>query len=249
MDKTSIRVRTGQSIKDFIQLGSRMRNIGVLNVKIRKITDSEVHREVLNKYYQLLVDTNYLGNEAYEVMVLRKSYKEILKSYPNIAESYLRNIIYKEAKRVFSELGCDPYQAILDGELTDEDGKGLINVLHKKILENGKRGDVAYVSTANNVRYTSAGLLTDQMNLDFKKYATLDGDYIQSFNDEEMFAVIAKKFQILSKSYFDNLMKDIDERLIGYYMYLLNTDEKLLTEKQRGQRQQLREVWWLSDVD
>ncbi|MFV1457779.1 hypothetical protein, partial [Bacillus mycoides] len=131
MDKTSIRERTGQSIKDFIQLGSRMRNVGVLNVNIRKFTNSEVHKEMLNKYYQLLVDTNYLGNQAYEVMVLRKPYKEVLEAYPNIAESYLPNIIYKEAKRVFSDLGCDPYQDILDGKLTDEDAKGLINVLHK----------------------------------------------------------------------------------------------------------------------
>ncbi|MFV1457778.1 hypothetical protein, partial [Bacillus mycoides] len=72
-------------------------------------------------------------------------------------------------------------------------------------------------------RYSSAELLTDKMNLDFSKYAKLDGDYIQSFQDEEAFALIAKRFQILSKEYFDNLMKDVDERLIGYFMYLLNT--------------------------
>ncbi|PGT89946.1 hypothetical protein [Bacillus thuringiensis] len=241
------RQRTGQSIKDFLKLGGRMRNTGILNVNIRKFAKSPIHLEVLNKYFTLLVDTNFLNGVAYDVIVHGKKRKEIVAKYPNIAESYVRNLVYRDAKRVFNEIGCDPYLAIKEGLMTEDDAKHVSNTLEKHILENGKRGDAGTYEDGYSQTPQSRGMLTDHVQIDFKTYAEIDADYIKTFRNDADFVAIAKRFQLLSKPYFDNFMRDVDKRLVGYFMFLLNTDDSKLTERQKVQKNQLRQVWWLHE--
>ncbi|PGR83733.1 hypothetical protein [Bacillus cereus] len=241
------RQKVGRSIKDFLKLGGRMKNRGVLQVNVRKVTRNPALIEVLNKYYTLLVETNFLSGVAYEVLVLGRNRKEVVRKYPHVAETYVRNLVYRDAKRVFAELGCDPYKDIKDGIIVEENAPALNNVLDKLILTNGKKGDARTYEDDLFGTSQSKGMLTDNVQIDFKQYAEIDSEYIRTFRGDEEFRLLAKRFQILSKPYFDNFMRDTDKRLVGYFMFLLNTDDDQLTEKQKIQKEQLKQVWWLHE--
>lgn len=246
------RVRTGQSIKDFVALGGKKRNGSVLHAKLTQVTKNELYIDLLLKYFYLLVHTNFLSDVAYDVLILRLTYKEVLDKYPEVKESYLRNIVYKEGKRVFTELGCDPYIAVKNQELTASEAEALLEVIKDKTRVNGHKGVLGGV---NVIRGNEGGIfatnkeLDSKMTLDFTKFAELDEGYIKDFQNDTEFVRVAKKLRMLSKGYADMILNSIDSRLLGYYFYLMNEREDKLSDAQLLRKQQLREVWWLNDGD
>ena len=252
MEMVKERVRTGQSIKDFVALSGKKRNSSVLYSKLSQLTDNKIMTDLLMKYFYLLVHTNFLSDVAYDVLIARLTYKEVLVKYPEIKESYLRNIVYKEGKRVFTELGCDPYSLLDSKDVSDKDTVQLLELINDKIRMHGVRG---MLGGGNILRGTGGGVfaankeLLTQLNIDFAKYAEIDEDFISHFEKDAEFVQVAKKLRMLSKSYADAVLNNIDSKLLGYFYYLLSEREEKLSEVQVSRKQQLREVWWLRDVN
>ena len=85
-------------IKRFLDLGGRFRSNALLLNKVQTMTNNQKVVTVSDLFWQLLVDTYYLKDEAYDVLVKLDSYAEIEARY-GTKKSYIRNIVYREKLR------------------------------------------------------------------------------------------------------------------------------------------------------
>ena len=136
-------------IKRFLDLGGRFRSNALLLNKVQTMTNNQKVVTVSDLFWQLLVDTYYLKDEAYDVLVKLDSYAEIEARY-GTKKSYIRNIVYREKLRLSDEIGVDIYlDLILYNTKTDKELDNLIDILNNSISKVEKRVQNGHLNKLN----------------------------------------------------------------------------------------------------
>lgn len=199
----------------------------------RKITQDSAELHLLERYYHLLVSTDYLRDEVYDFLVRRMRYKEI-SATRGVNENYLRNIIHKEIQRIYDDITEDPF-ALVRYESRSDDKKELVSILIDRI-------DVL-ISHHNIIVAEDLG---DFMVLDLGEYSEEYNEFDGEIN-EELFYETIERLKYLSKPYLNTLFEQMDQRLLGYVVYLLGTKDRNLSERDKNKKQSVKELWFLPD--
>lgn len=231
-----VQVKNAISIKDFLKIGSNYRDIRLLRIGSKKITKNAQELHLMERYFHLLVNTDFLRRDVYDFLVRQRTYKEVSERH-GVNQNYLRNIIYREIKRVFTDISDDPYALIRyrDYVPTDEDRENAVQELTRRIellIENHE------VIRAND--------LTDFMVMDIgdfaEEYTEYDGEI-----DNAMFKEIVDRLRYLSKPYLNTLFEHMDKKMLGYVIYLLITRERNLSDRDKRNKEVIKDTWFLPD--
>lgn len=227
-------VKNALSVRDFLNLGSNYRDIGLLKLSIKRITRSEAERHLLERYFYLLVNTDYFRAEAYEVLVKRKTYKEVAERY-GLKENYLRNLVHYEVRKIYEDVTEDPYALVRYRDYVEDKElkKDLVEILADRI-------DLLI----SNHNIVVAENIEEYMVVDMGEYSDIYREYDGNI-DDELFAEMVERLKYLSKPYLNMLFKRIDERTLGYIVYLLITKDSNLSERDRENKKYVKEAWFI----
>lgn len=222
-------VKNNKSIKDLVDLGGKSGDIRLFRAGAKKFTSDEKELLLLERYFVLIVYTDYLRPEVKEFFVNRKSYKQIYEMFPDMGDGYLRTLIYNERNRLFGDLVVDPLYEVKIKNLAVEEVKALTDRIDELIKKQ------TIIDSVNPLDY---------LYIDLKEFADIDREFNRYVKDQD-FIQSAKKLQSISKPYMEMVLNAIDKKLLGYFVYLLTTKDDSLTDKDKIKKRQLREVWWL----
>ena len=226
-------VKNGISVREFLKLGSSYRDIRLMRMSSKKITRDAAELHLLERYYHLLVNTDYLREEVYEFLVGQKTYEYISNTY-GTHKNYLRNVIYKEVQKIFEDIADDPFAVVRYGDyVSEEDRKDLVDILTERIEV-----------LISNHQLIYAENLSEFMVMDIEKHSDVYREYNGAI-DEELFYDTVDRLKYLSKPYLNALFTKIDRRLLGYILYLLNTKDSNLSERDINNKQVIKESWFL----
>lgn len=224
----NIEVNNGRSVRKMVELGSENKDYRLVRQRAKEFTSSEVELSMLEDYYRLLVNTTYLREEAYEFIVNGKTYKQIIKEL-EVNEGYMRNIVYKETRRIFAEIGTDPLADVLMGGVSKEE----VERTHSKIIELSKK------ENSKNEKWVA-----DLFSFDIESKSIIDRGFNRKIEDSD-FQELADVLKYFVKPYQEMLLEEIDERYLGYIFYLLRADDKSLLEEDLERKKSLQLGWLL----
>jgi len=208
------------SIRDFLNLGGKFRDERLMKTGIRRFTSNEKEIDILKKYYFLLVNTDYLREEVYELFIGQKTHKEVVEEY-RVHENYMRNIVHLEVKRVFKELTEDPYAIVRYGYYKEEQG------LREEIME---RISIILDSLLENVSIKKTRDLLDFLVINIENHANSYNEY-EGHIDQEVLQETIDRIKYLSKPYLERMFGGVDKRVLGFIVYLLTTNNNRLSER------------------
>lgn len=211
-------------IKRFLDLGGRFRSNALLLNKVQTMTNNQKVVAVSDLFWQLLVDTYYLKDEAYDVLVKLDSYAEIEARY-GTKKSYIRNIVYREKLRLSDEIGVDIYlDLILYNTKTDKELDNLIDILNNSISKVEKRVQNGHLN---------------KLNISMDEYVAHRNNSLSN----ETFAKMVTVLKPISKEYMKPFITNSD---LGYLKYLLTEEDDYLNEKDYERKKYLLQEWWLN---
>lgn len=212
-------------IKRFLDLGGKSRSNAMMLNRVQSMTDNKRIVQLTNAYWKLLVDTFYLKEEAYDVLINLDSYATVEERY-GTKSSYIRNIVYREKKRLTSDIGVDIYlDVLLYNMKSDSEIEYLTAVIMDLINQTELRDEVGYLD---------------------KVIIPLD-DYPVHRNTEltnDSFVKMANVLKPLSKTYLKPILDSSD---MGYIKYLLTEPDEYLSEQDLSRKSYLLQTWWLNE--
>lgn len=225
-------VKNAYSIKNLLDLGGKYRDIELLRVKARKYTSDELEIKLLEKFFFLLVNTDYLEDEAYAFLVEGKSYRQIVEEY-NIKYSTLKNKIHHNTKRVYEDLVEDPLALIRypSEYVTKKEKEDAVDRLLDRIEVIIKNYTIVKIDN-----------LLDYMLVDFSKYSERYDNKDGKIDSQE-YEQFIKRMQYLSKPYLERIFQMVDKHILGYVTYLLTTSDRRLSERDLIKKKELCELW------
>lgn len=215
-------------------MGGKRRDRELMLTGARKFTSNSEELHLLDRYYYLLVNTDYLREAVYGFFVDGKSYEQLTVDF-KIHKNYVRNVIYKEVKRLFEEVTEDPFALITNKEyeIGDNSREQLVDVLINRIER--------MIKNQKTRRFDE---LVDYMLVDLKEQGEFDTEYNGKI-DEQEFGALINRLQYLSKPYLDSFFDVVDKKMVGYIAYLLTTSNRKLSERDKAKKQEICEVWFL----
>lgn len=213
-------------LREIMKLGGTRKSGSVMTSKVMIATGDTSLTEFSEKLWRLITETDYLRPSVYGVVVEGLTHKESSETY-DVKESYLRNLIGIEGRRLEEDLGMDvlPYLQG-EGEKLTRNEISALNMIVEGLLEVVEPLEEGVFDKLNiDIRDTRAVRNTDMS----------DGDFIKGIQSLEM----------LSKPKLESAITDAGDELIGYIVHILRTDEKYLTESDKTRKEILEEVWWL----
>lgn len=232
-----------QGLKQFLNLGTSMRNTTIVESKLREKTQNVDIINIVLDYYLLLTRTNFLRKEMYDFYVLNLSYKKIAKKY-DIKSSSIRNIIYRETLRIQDVLGgYNIYQMWKDNTFTNAN-IGIIQVIIETTLANSDieekdfEAELALVSPKRKSKIDVS--LAEDNNFLEGKLCVTPSEIVadRRFNtqvNENQFKQILQVITALSEKNQQQLVNKYDSRLWGYidYLYKMPISSLTTTDKER----------------
>ena len=215
-------------------MGSKYRDIKLMLTGAKQYTETKEELDMLEKYYFLVVNTDYLREDVYAFLVDQKTYKEIVEEF-GVHENYVRNIIYKEIKRLFDDITEDPFALIRykdymeDYELRREK----VEVLNQRLER-----------IISNLTVRRTNDLLDYMVVNLEKYGNGYSEY-EGDIDRELLDDTVERLQYLSQPYLDKLFSVVDDRIVGYIVYLLTTNNRRLSSRDVGVKEEICDMWYL----
>lgn len=202
-----------KKIKDFLGLSGNNRSSIILESKLLSMAMPKNKQEVLLEYLDLLKNSSILKPVAYDFYINRLNYKELQNKY-GLSKIQVSNKINRSTSKLFEEIGSDVYEEMLRRDITARE----IEYYRKFIMKLKVR-----FKKQNNE-------LTEQLLIDINEYFPKIVEENPGITQDEL-AIIAKKFETLSKPYLNILLNAIDDKQLGYIKYLLLTDNKELSSK------------------
>lgn len=192
--------------------------------KVQTMTNNQKVVAVSDLFWQLLVDTYYLKDEAYDVLVKLDSYDEIEARY-GTKKSYIRNIVYREKLRLSDEIGVDIYlDLLLYNTKTDKELDNLIDILNNSISKVEKRVKNGHLN---------------KLNISMDEYVAHRNNSLSN----ETFSKMVTVLKPISKEYMKPFITNSD---LGYLKYLLTEEDEYLNEKDYERKKYLLQEWWLN---
>lgn len=212
-------------IKRFLDLGGKTRANAMMLNRVQAMTDNKHIVTLANAFWKLLVDTFYLKDEAYDVLINLDSYATVEERY-GTKSSYIRNIVYREKKRLTSDIGVDIYlDVLLYNMKSDSEIDHLTEVILGLINQTELRDAVGYL---------------DKVIIPLDNYTVHRNTELT--NDD--FVKMATVLKPLSKAYLKPILESSD---IGYIKYLLTESDEFLSEQDLSRKSFLLQTWWLNE--
>jgi len=213
-------------------MGGKHRDKELMLLSARKYTSNPEELYLLERYFYLLVNTDFLKPAVYAFLINGKTYKQVSEEF-NLKESYMRNFIYKNVRNVFDEISGDPLAFIRykNDDMRRTDRENEIDRLTDRIDILIKKRDIR----------RHDGLL-DYMLVDFSKYGE-QCDNRDGKIDEEEYEEFIKRMQYISKPYLESLFNLVDENIFGYIVYLLTAGERRLSDRDKIKKKELMDLW------
>lgn len=224
----NIDVENGKSIRKLVSLGTEYGDATVIRVRAKEFTMDDSEIIMLEMYYQLIVQSTYLRDEVYDFLVRGNTYKQIIKKY-RVKSGNLRNLIYRQTKELFDEIGNDPLAKVI----LKECNRNLVEANISRITEMLDRESIRVVHK-----------IQDIFTFDIESKSEIDRTFNKKIEEDE-FQELANVMKYYVKPYRDLILNSIDERLIGYIYYLLRTDDDSLLEEDLARKNYLRMGWML----
>lgn len=230
-------VKNAFSVREFLKLGGKNKDISIMRVNSRKYTRDAEELHLMERYYTLLVNTDYLEEELYKTLVEEKSYEEASEE-TNVKIGYLKNIVHEGIRKIYEDLTGDPFALVRYREdFNQEIGEEV------RILEVQRLTELIELTIEDYTMIKMDGI-DDMMVYDFGDYAE---DY-REFNgeiNEELFNETIDRMKYISKPYLDILYNQMDKRTLGYVKYLLLTREERLSRRDQENKKLIKDIWFL----
>ena len=215
-------------------MGSDYRDVKLMLSGVSKYTTNKEELRMLESYYFLLVNTDYLREDVYAFLVDQKTYKEVVEEF-GVHENYIRNIIYKEVRRLFSDLTEDPFAIVRNREYMDDPEKReeIVDILNQRLER-----------VISNLTVKRTNDLMDFMVINIEKYSDNYAEY-EGEIDSEVLDDVVMRLQYLSQPYLERLFERMDKRVLGYIVYLLSTSNRKLSGRDIGVKEEICDMLFL----
>lgn len=215
-------------------MGSDYRDVKLMLSGVSKYTTNKEELRMLESYYFLLVNTDYLREDVYAFLVDQKTYKEVVEEF-GVHENYIRNIIYKEVRRLFSDLTEDPFAIVRNREYMDDPEKReeIVDILNQRLER-----------VISNLTVKRTNDLLDFMVINIEKYSDNYAEY-EGEIDSEVLDDVVMRLQYLSQPYLERLFERMDKRVLGYIVYLLSTSNRKLSGRDIGVKEEICDMLFL----
>jgi len=213
-------------IKDILKLGGQKQSKDVMTSRVMINTGSESFTEFANKLWDLIVNTDYIRPDVHAVLVKGLTHREASETY-DVKESYLKNLVGIEGNRLEEDLGMDVYPYLSgEEELPSKTRIDALNTIAEGLIS-----------------------ASEPLHEDLFSRLTFDIQSKRSVRDSHLsdsdFIGVVQNLEFLSKAKMESRLEEAGQYTLGYIVYLLRTDDKYLTEKDKTRKEIIKEVWWL----
>lgn len=227
-------VKNTISAKDFLKMGSKYRDVKLMMTGARKYTSDPREIEMLEKYYYLIANTDYLREDVYAFLVDEKSYKEVVEEY-GVHENYIRNIIYKEVNRLYEDITEDPYAFVRYKDYRDqfENPEEVVEILNQRLEQ-----------IISNLTVRRTNDMLDYLVVNIEQYSEQYSEF-EGEVDTETLDDMLTRLQYLSQPYLEKLFGMMDKRLLGYVVYLLSTNNRNLSKRDVNKKEEICDMLFI----
>lgn len=213
------------NIRGFINYGGKTRNKTVMIAKVGGIANNNKVVQLAGLYWDLLVGTYYLKEETYLNIIKGLTYSEI---QVITKTKSIHTVIYRDKQRLKQDLGVDILTYIEEGNYNTKEIDGYMIILEQLLSEQDMRDQTN---------------LLNKLNINFNQF-TYHKDLAM---DDMAYMQLVDRLSILSKSYTEMVVREMDSpEIMGYIKYLLGTQDRYLTEQDKQRKIVLMQAWWLN---
>lgn len=213
------------NIRGFINYGGKTRNKTVMIAKVGGIANNNKVVQLAGLYWDLLVGTYYLKEETYLNIIKGLTYSEI---QVITKTKSIHTVIYRDKQRLKQDLGVDILTYIEEGNYNTKEIDGYMIILEQLLSEQEMRDQTN---------------LLNKLNINFNQF-TYHKDLAM---DDMAYMQLVDRLSILSKSYTEMVVREMDSpEIMGYIKYLLGTQDRYLTEQDKQRKIVLMQAWWLN---
>lgn len=213
------------NLRGFINYGGKTRNKTVMIAKVSRIANNNKVVQLAGLYWDLLVGTYYLKEETYLNIIKGLTYSEI---QVITKTKSIHTVIYRDKQRLKQDLGVDILTYIEEGNYNTKEIDGYMIILEQLLSEQEMRDQTN---------------LLNKLNINFNQY-TYHKDLAM---DDMAYMQLVDRLSILSKSYTEMVVREMDSpEIMGYIKYLLGTQDRYLTEQDKQRKIVLMQAWWLN---
>lgn len=213
------------NLRGFINYGGKTRNKTVMIAKVSRIANNNKVVQLAGLYWDLLVGTYYLKEETYLNIIKGLTYSEI---QVITQTKSIHTVIYRDKQRLKQDLGVDILTYIEEGNYNTKEIDGYMIILEQLLSEQDMRDQTN---------------LLNKLNINFNQY-TYHKDLAM---DDMAYMQLVDRLSILSKSYTEMVVREMDSpEIMGYIKYLLGTQDRYLTEQDKQRKVVLMQAWWLN---
>lgn len=209
-----------------LQLGGERLSKDVMASKVMIATGDTGLVEFSSKLWELIVETDYLRPAVHGVLVKGLTHREASETY-DIKESYLKNLIGLEGKRLADDLGLDVVPYLMgEQELPNRASVDALNTIVEGLIS-----------------------VSDKLNEDLFGKLTFSIENKRTVRNSQLsdadFIKVVQGLEFLSKPKMQSKLDEVGDTTIGYLVYLIRTDDKYLTKDDKTRKEIIKEVWWL----
>ena len=213
------------NLRGFIKYGGKTRNKTVMLAKVSGLANNNKVMQLAGLYWDLLVGTYYLKEETYLNIIKGLTYSEI---QVITQTKSIHTVIYRDKQRLKQDLGVDILTYIEEGNYSTKEIDGYMIILEQLLSEQDMRDQTN---------------LLNKLNINFNQY-TYHKDLAM---DDMAYMQLVDRLSILSKSYTEMVVREMDSpEIMGYIKYLLGTQDRYLTEQDKQRKIVLMQAWWLN---
>lgn len=217
-------------VRKIADWGGNRRDVESVKVRAMKYTTDKNALEMITTFYVLIGQTDFLSRITYDVVILRKPVNLVARN-----EKKSQPAIYKTISRQYTRIN----------KLVDDD---LIELIKDAENNQDKIKYYQMIFTQLISRYRPIALQELERTFTFDIEGTLEQD--QQFNmkvTEQEFEAAIELLQMTARPFMDMMVSQIDPRMFGYIVHLLQGDKFNLTERDLARKEHM-EVSWLLNV-
>lgn len=216
------------NLRGFIKYGGKTRNKTVMLAKVSGLSNNNKVVQLAGLYWDLLVGTYYLKEETYLNIIKGLTYSEI---QVITQTKSIHTVIYRDKQRLKQDLGVDILTYIEGGNYNTKELDGYMIILEQLLSEQDMRDQTN---------------LLNKLNINFNQFT-----YHKDLEMDDMaYMQLVDRLSILSKSYTEMVVREMDSpEIMGYIKYLLGTQDRYLTEKDKQRKIVLMQAWWLNNEE
>lgn len=208
-------------LKELIEKVGSTDDFNVFRLRLRGIEKNIVKISTLWYAYKIAKFTDIFSSEVRAFLFEQpKTYKEISEEF-GVSEGNLKNKIHRQMKKYAEIIGCDLFEEIKNGTITEESCKMLLDDLK------------AHYDKQEKVKV----MLEDNFYEDIFTGRKMEVEFKDISNDDYTFA--RDIFARFSKPANNYLMENLDDNLKDYIVYLLTTPESRLLYSEKLRKENL----------